>query len=383
VTHANYGSLMLMIKLREVEKNDILPLAEFLPRGFPFTTKEFWLARFEMWWNKNPAWTNDIPMGWVLDDGKNLVGFIGNIPVPFIVRGEKRLAAASSSWFVDPSVRGIYSVRLFNEFMKQKNASLFLFKAEEEYVMNFLTKYRFNEYILPKSQKEYGYILNRKDVIFNFSKFIFNKKVPKFSELPELYKRTGLLILGYLFQKSEVNPNASSPDEYITSLCRSCDDSFSGILRPTLDQCDVVMSYDTSTLDWLYFSEARWFKRVVIQCRRPRDNHLAGYMVFDIERNKTSDPGNMRLMDMCIADNDPRVLSSLISFAIETGKQNNAALLIIWANTPETDRYFRNTCPLRRVVQHYRYIRFSDNSYVQDLNENRRNVCPSLIYPPQ
>ena len=89
---------------------------------------------------QKPGLVTGDPRGWVLDDGTNLVGFIGNIPVTYRIRGTKRIAAASSSWYVDPTIRGIYSLRLFNEFMKQKHASLFLFKAEEEYVMNFLNQ---------------------------------------------------------------------------------------------------------------------------------------------------------------------------------------------------------------------------------------------------
>jgi len=370
-----------MIKLREVEERDLLPLAEILPRGFPFTTRDFWLPRFEMWWTKNPAWTPQIPRGWVLDDGTNLVGFIGNIPVTFLVQGAQRIAAASSSWYVDPSVRGIYSIRLFNEFMKQKHASLFLFKAEEEYVMNFLTKYKFEEYILPTSQKEYVYILNKKKIDFIFLKFIFNKQIPKLSDLPELYKRLWFLIFGYLLQKPLVGPGAGNP--YSTSICTSCDDAFLRIGEPYVKSCDVTVSQDIKTLNWLYFSEARWFTRVVIQCRRSRDNTLAGYMVFDIERKKPSEAGSMRLMEMCIEDTDPRVLSSLTSCAIETGKRNNAALLVVFTNSPETEAYFRSTFFMRRTARHYRYLKFSDTPEMRSVRDEHGKVCPSLIYPPQ
>jgi len=76
-----------MIKLREVQDEDLLPLTEFLPRGFPFTTKDFWLHRFKMWWTANPAYTPQFPRGWVLENDSTLVGFIGNIPVKFLVRG--------------------------------------------------------------------------------------------------------------------------------------------------------------------------------------------------------------------------------------------------------------------------------------------------------
>jgi hypothetical protein len=370
-----------MIKIREVEDADLLPLAEFLPRGFPFTTKDFWLPRFEMWWAKNPAWTEKIPRGWVLDNGTNLVGFIGNIPVSYRVFGTDRIAAASSSWYVDPTIRGIYSLRLFNEFMKQKNVSLFLFKAEEEYVMNFLNKYKFEEYILPASQKEFVYILDRKKFTFIFVKFIFSKQVPKLSDVPELYRRLGYLISGYLSQKPITGPKAGDP--YTSSVCTFCDDEFLRICKPDLKSCDVVVSHDTRTLNWLYFSSARWFMRVVIQCRRSPDNSLAGFMVFDIERSTSSTSGSMRLVKMCIDDRDPRVLSSLISCAVETGKQNNAAMLVVWANSPETESYFRNAFSLKKAARHYRYIRFSDDPALRSASGDHGNVCPSLIYPPQ
>jgi len=368
-----------MIKLREVQDEDLLPLTEFLPRGFPYTTKDFWLPRFEMWWKANPAYTPQFPRGWVLENDSTLVGFIGNIPVKFLVGGEERLAAASSSWYVDSSVRGMTSIRLFNEFLKQKNVSLFLFKAEDEQFVPILSRYQFKEYILPKSKKEYVYIINRKKPDFNFSKFVFNKKIPGLSDLPELYRRTGFLISAYVLQKPVVLECAQ--DAYTSSLCTSCDDAFYKICKPVLDRCDVVVSHDTETLSWLYFSEGRWFKRVVIQCHKSTDNTLAGFMVFDIERRPTSGAGNMRLVDMAIADPDPQVLSSLLSLAVETGKQLNAALLVVWANSPETDRYFRNRFSMRRAVQHKRYIRFSDTVTLR--KEDHGNVCPSLIYPPQ
>ena len=159
--------------------------------------------------------------------------------------------------------------------------------------------------------------------------------------------------------------------------------NFSGYVEPYVKSCDVIVSHDTNTLNWLYFSSARWFTRVVIQCRRSQDNALAGYMVFDIERSKPSEAGSMRLMEMCIEDTDPRVLSSLTSCAIETGKQNNAALLVVWANSPETEAYFRNTFFMRRTNRHYRYLRFSDNPEMRSVREDHGKVCPSLIYPPQ
>ena len=314
----------------------------------------------------------------------NLVGFIGNIPVTFLVRGEKRVAAASSSWYVEPSVRGLYSIRLFNEFMKQKSASLFLFKAEEEYVMNFLTKYKFEEYILPASQKEYvGYPEQEKCRSY-FFKIHLQQTGPQSVGNSGVVQTAGVPDVRDICSKNPEFSLPAGPGMRIPrrSVFPVMMNSY-GYANPMKNPVMLVVSHDTKTLNWLYFSSARWFNRVVIQCRRSLDNTLAGYMVFDIERKKPSESGSMRLMEMFIEDTDPRVLPSLISCAMETGKQNNASLLVVWANSPETEAYFRSTFFLRRNVRHYRYLRFSDTGEMRSVNEDHGTVCPSLIYPPQ
>jgi hypothetical protein len=373
-----------MVTVREVEDKDIIPLAEFLPGGFSYTTKEFWVSLFELWWKSNPAYTDQFPRGWVLENNASIVGFIGNIPVKFLIRGEVHIAAIANSWYVDPSVRGLSSLRLFNEYLKQKHASLFLFKrGDDKHVLKLLSKYQFEEYILPPSQKEYVYVINNRKAGLIFWDFLLKNQIPRLSELGELYKRAGFLVFTYLYQKSVI-PGCVEPGKtYSSSLCTSCDDSFSRLWEPSLISCEVALSRDTKTLNWLYFSSARANKRVVIQCHRSRDKTLAGYMVFDIQRMKPSGEAIMNLMDMCIENNDPKVLASLTSFAIKTGKQNNAALLVVWANDQETERFFRSTFTLRMNAPHYRYLRFSEPTEMNSGRDNFHTVCLPLIFPPQ
>jgi len=372
------------MKVREVEDRDLIPLAEFLPLGFPYTTKEFWLSLFEWWWTLNPAFTDQLPKGWVLEKNRSIVGFIGNIPVKFLVRGTVRTAVASNSWYVDPSARGIFSFILLNKFLNQKDASLFLFKGEDKkHIMKILSKYNFEEHILPKSQKEFVYIIDKKRIISVFLTFLTNNRLPKLSHLWEYSKRLGFLLFAFLRQKPVIGGGGPVEEIYISSICTSCDDAFFRIWEQSLNDCDTSMSRDVKTLNWLYFSSARSYKRIVVQCHRSRDKTLAGYMVFDLKWNKTFHVGSMQLLDMCIENNSSSVLASLTSFAIELGKQNNDALLILWANSPEIERYFRSTISMRRTVQHYRYIRFSDTPEINSDRDTYGNVCLPLIYPPQ
>jgi hypothetical protein len=365
-----------MITLREVTNEDVIPLAEFLSAGWTMrnTTMEMWLRRFEIWWNANPAYTDLFPKGWLLENGPSIVGFIGNLPVRFLYRGEIKTAVAAVSWYVDPSVRGLSSLRLFSEFQKQKEASLFLFNSDNPDLIYIVTKNKFKDYIVPRFQKKYYFVTDRTKLDYIAKKYLFCGELPRFHELAAFIKKSGLLTCACLYQK----PVRPAPDtEYTTSLCTSCDDSFSRIWEPYLHACDVALSRDTKTLNWIYFSSVQPNKRFVIQCRRSRDNSLAGYMVFDMQRKNTSGVGMMHLMDLCLEKYDPRVLSSLLDFAIETGKQHNAALLAIWADSQETEMLFRRNFTLRMDALQHNFIRFSD------IADENLTVCPTMIAPPR
>jgi hypothetical protein len=373
---------MAMIKIREVEDKDLISLSEFLPLGFPATTKEFWIPQFNFWWTSNPAYNNKIPRGWVLEKDSIIVGFIGNIPLKVLVHGKESIAAACNSWYVDSSVRGIFSLMLFNEYLKQKNVCFFLFKQENESLTKILHKYKFKDYILPKSQKEYAYILDKKKVRIVIKKFLFTRKISKVSDLMNILKRLKPLFFAYLYQKPIIEESVL-PKEYISSLCTSCDDAFLGLWKPYLNSCDVALSHDKNTLKWLFFQSSKFNKRTVIQCHKSLDKTLAGYMVFDILQKEPSASGSMQLVDMCIKNNNPQTLKSIISFAIEMGKQNNIALLIVWANSREIEKFFQRTFTLRRDNRHYRYIKLSEIYEMNPDTDNYDNVCLPMIFPPQ
>jgi len=365
-----------MITLKEVTETDLGRLAEYLPRQPPFshTTQETWKLRFALWWASNPAFTSQIPRGWVLEHENTLRGFIGNVPVTFFMCGEEKTAVAAVAWYVDPSVRGFISIGLLNEFLKQKNASLFLFNTDIKNLMKILYKNKFKEYILPRFETEYLSIVNKKNLGFILKEFRIIKR-PTWGVL----KRIVCLMRVYVYQKSLARSGALSEEEYTTSLCTSCDESFLKLWNSRLDTCDVTLSRDLKTLNWIYFPSARLLERVVIQCRRTQDNALAGYMVFDTVRENPTATGVMKLMDMCCEKNDPDVITLLLQCAIETGKQKNVALLELWADNQETETYLKNNFTLRRAADHHNYFRFSDAVAQPD----SLTICPTMIAPPR
>jgi hypothetical protein len=371
---------MKMINIREIEDKDLNLLGEFLPTAFPFSTKELWLQLFEYWWDKNPAYNHSIPKGWLLEKDAGIIGFIGNIPVKFLVRGEITVGVASNSWYAAPSARGAYSLALFHKFINQKGVALFLFKSNDNTFSDFLSRYHFREFILPINQREYIYIIDKDKIRFNIFKFIFDDKIPRLDDFQILSRRTGALIASYFYQKPLL-ATPSPGNSYTSSVCISCDLALSELFRSKLNRSKIILSPDKETLEWLLFTPGRVYKRIVIQCKREQDNSLAGCMVFDVVKDKKW--GTLQLMDLCIRDENPEVLTSMISLAIETGKQNNAAFLSVWSDNEEIDAYFNKVFFLRRSKINYRYAKFSELSGSNSMPDSLPDMGSSLIYPPQ
>src|SRR5437867_3956162 len=69
-----------MTELRPVQPQDYTALSQFL-RDFRVSREPaFWLRRMRHWWEDNPAFSPALERGWLLEDNRRIVGFLGVIP---------------------------------------------------------------------------------------------------------------------------------------------------------------------------------------------------------------------------------------------------------------------------------------------------------------
>ena len=191
-------------------------------------------------------------------------------------------------------------MRLFNEFLKQGNVALFLFKTEDRNLAKVLLKYGYKEYPCLSQPSEYLHIIDRVQFIREnilsliLSKYFHRGETDDLTGFSEPMKNIGIFTYLSLFDRP-ADIGDLSEGAYTSSLCTYCDDSFTRLWDPHLKSFDVAMSRDTGTLNWLYFVAGRRYNRTVIQCRRSSDDSLAGYMVFDFPPGKASGGGLMKL----------------------------------------------------------------------------------------
>jgi hypothetical protein len=85
-------------------------------------------AEWKHLWADNPVYKEhpDWPIGWVIEnEHKQIVGYIGNVPLSYEFEGRRLLAATGRAMVVDTQYRG-YSLVLLDRFFKQKYVNLFV-----------------------------------------------------------------------------------------------------------------------------------------------------------------------------------------------------------------------------------------------------------------
>lgn len=111
--------------IRPLETRDFQKLAVYLEeKTGGEQNREDWLDLFGYWWEKNPAMEPHIPMGWILVSADDRVGgFLGNIPLRYVLNGKEVTVCSGTSWFVDEPYRH-KSLDFLNRFLKQKHPLL-------------------------------------------------------------------------------------------------------------------------------------------------------------------------------------------------------------------------------------------------------------------
>ncbi|MBI5882313.1 MAG: hypothetical protein HZB91_04330 [Elusimicrobia bacterium] len=104
--------------------------------------REFWLSRFRLWWDENPAFRPEAPRGWMLRRRGTLVGFLAHSP-SLMWSGNRPLQVFSvSTWMVLPEHRDASLDLLFKQ-MDASKATLLFDTTPTEHVAAILENFGF------------------------------------------------------------------------------------------------------------------------------------------------------------------------------------------------------------------------------------------------
>jgi hypothetical protein len=259
-------------------------------------------------WRNSPAIRSaksSLPMGWVLEADKKIVGYLGNIPLLYHFGDRPLLAAAASGFLVEPAYR-TFGKDLVASFYSQPNIDLFLSTTVES--VGRLAK-ALEVKTLP--QENYSTVLFWVLDAQHFADAVV-WTLGATGAVRSLGGRLGSLALRADTTARRRRPVHSSSKFQITEILVSeIGDDFEELWRRKLaERPRLLADRDPATLRW-HFTLPGSRKDTNVFCCESR-GRLVGYAIF---RRETDAPGLRRccLIDLIVEGDDAEIVSCLVA----------------------------------------------------------------------
>jgi hypothetical protein len=293
--------------MRSASLDDYPHLAALWRRnGREFLSEKEWRHRYIA----NPAYINAAkgwPIGWVLESGGDVVGFMGNVPFIYHFMGRPLVAAAATSWLVDQPFRG-YAALFADHFLNQETAEICLgtrASAEASQVMSTFGASR-----VPVGQWDRVGIW-----ITDYAGFASGWMARRGIPLP-----VGRAITLPIWMSDLVRRITAAPDDNGVTSLTGFDDRFDVFWEQLKQENPDVLLLDRSSraLEWQFRSaidqRQLWVETV------SKDSRLVAYGIF--RHYKDPRPGSSRVVfvDFQALRGHDHQLSHVLSSALKRGR---------------------------------------------------------------
>jgi hypothetical protein len=280
------------------------------------------LENWQRLWRDNPALAGGRTprIGWMLEAGGHVVGFLGSIPLECSFEGKTLTAVATCRLAVEPAYRS-FTHLLVTSFFRQKDVDIFLNTTATPAAGKIMTALR----AVPLPQREYGEVLFWVLRPRRFANIVLQKAgvTPGLAGVGGF--AGGLALGGDVFFRGR-SPKGGKRALSVKELgVEELGPEFDALWK-SREKSDgrIFAKRSRETLRWHF--EAPGTKKVakVLACHGP--NGLAGYAVV---RHEGTDAGMRRslLADLMVESDDGDIVDSLIAAAHRSARQAGSDVL--------------------------------------------------------
>ncbi len=329
--------------LRDVVFSDFKAVAALKQRGgLAADSPENW----QRLWQNNPALVHPggRPMGWVLEAGGVIVGYMGNISL--VCRfGDKRLTAvASHGLVVDPCYRAI-GVSLVAAFFRQKSVDLFLSTSAIESVGKIALAFKSSSLPQPDYDNVLFWVLQPRS---------FADALMKKLTLNPLVAGVGGSLTSFAVATDNIlrrrRPRRSSELLAIREIStREIGDDFESLWMEKLNEDPRLLADRTPvTLRWHYEIPGDLGSVRVLCCYQ--DGKLVGYVVVRTDTDGKSGLSKSIIADLIARRDDPKVVRALFVAAYDHAKSVRSHVLEVTGFPPNIRSVCLQWNPYRRKL---------------------------------
>jgi len=324
---------------------------------------------FDEWaslWIHNPFYNEltEWPIGWLLEDeNQTIVGYLGNIPLPYEFRGRRIVAATSRAWLVDCGFRS-YSFALLNRFFQQKYVDLFLNTTVNENAIRGYEAFRVSRVPVGAWDQSIFWITNYRGFT---ASFLTNKGVHALGLL-SLPVSLGLFAQDKLPRKSLGAQRSGVSLTFVNSF----DIRFDNFWEKSLcSNSDILLATRSrEILDW-HFQLALAENRAWVLLAE-EGSELVAYAIFLRRDNRNLGLDRMRLIDFQSLAGRNEVLTPMLCRALDRCRMESVHMLEIVGLSPERQRVIDIAGLRRRSLPSWSYFyKANDDQLAQALNDPR------------
>lgn len=350
-------------KLREARFEDHSQIATLASRF------DLHVESFPAWvhlWTNNPACRtsqNKFSIGWVLDSGEGIAGYLGNIPMVYELRGQRFVAATTRAWVVDTPYRS-YSPLLLATYFQQRNIDLFLSTTVNPLSEAAYSSFQSSRVSVGAWDRTLFWITNHRGFVASYLRKS-NRTAAGSLNYP---LSAGLFLRDAIMRSGLPKTNAIT-----VQLCAAFDDRFQPFWESLRTKKSNILIADRSqeALDW-HFKFALQQNRAWIYTVAGKSGLLA-YAVFLRHDFQQVGLTRMRLADFQCVDPEKSldILTAILAIAIDRCRKESIHMFELVGATPALEKKLTAYSPHRRSLGSWLfYYKAKHSGLAQDLKNS-------------
>ena len=313
-----------------------------------FTSRSF--KEWASLWIENPLFCEltEWPIGWLLEDeNKTVVGYLGNIPLPYTFKGRHIVAATSRAWVVDPGFRS-YSFSLLSRFFRQKSVDLFLNTTVNENAIRGYEAFRVSRVPVGTWDESTFWITNYRGFA---ASALANRRVVGW-KLLSFPVSLGLFVQDKLLTKRLEAHLYGVSLTFVNSFGGRFDNFWEKLLSSNSDI--LLATRSREILDW-HFQRALAENRAWVLVAEA-DTQMIAYAIFLRRDNRKVGLDRLRLIDFQSLPGRNEVLRPMLGRALDRCRVERVHMLEIIGLSPERQRVIDDAGRRRRSLPSWLYF---------------------------
>ncbi len=303
-------------------------------------------AEWEHIWTNNPVCRKhpNWPIGWVVQDGTEIVGFLGNIPLSYHLRGREILASGLHAFALDPSHRGL-GLLLLNRLLE--------FAPEVEYFVGSSANPNSSAVLdrMGVSRIPLGDWENSAFWITNYDGFVGSAISKK--GLPDLLATPGAVALK-MYDK--VSKKAWPRQEHELHKQERFDERFD-VFWQALQAAypdRLLATRSREHLDWHFNCSVLQNRTWVVT--HEVDSRIVASAIFQRQDYREINLKRVRLIDYQSLSDSPSVLASMLAWGLDECRSQGIHMLEAFGFRPEKQQVIDRLAPHRRRLGAWTYF---------------------------